>query len=80
MQGIVHTNAPGSDATRLHDSYLSLQRIYSSELQRPSQPSHTQEGFGFSDNPKVNLSAPSFDTAAMQITCLVAEITIPPHL
>ncbi len=35
-----------------------------------------KEGFGFSNNPKVNLSAPSFDTAAMQVTCPVTETTI----
>jgi uncharacterized protein (DUF2141 family) len=35
-----------------------------------------KEGFGFSNNPKVNLSAPSFDKAAMQVTCPITEITI----
>lgn len=35
-----------------------------------------KEGFGFSNNPKVNLSAPSFDKAVMQITCPVTETTI----
>ena len=35
-----------------------------------------KEGFGFSNNPKVNLSSPSFDTAAMQVTCPVTETTI----
>lgn len=35
-----------------------------------------KEGFGFSNNPKVGLSAPSFDTAAMQVTCPVTETTI----
>jgi uncharacterized protein (DUF2141 family) len=35
-----------------------------------------KEGFGFSNNPKVNLSSPSFDTAAIQITCPVTETTI----
>lgn len=35
-----------------------------------------KEGFGFSNNPKVNLSAPSFDTAAMQVSCPVTDITI----
>jgi uncharacterized protein (DUF2141 family) len=35
-----------------------------------------KEGFGFSNNPKVNLSAPSFDAAAMQVTCPVTETTI----
>jgi len=35
-----------------------------------------KEGFGFSNNPKVNLSPPSFDTAAMQVTCRVTETTI----
>lgn len=35
-----------------------------------------KEGFGFSNNPKVNLSAPSFDTAAMQVTCPATETTI----
>ncbi len=35
-----------------------------------------KEGFGFSNNPKVNLSAPSFNTAAMQVACPVTETTI----
>lgn len=35
-----------------------------------------KEGFGFSNNPKVGLSAPSFNTAAMQINCPVTETTI----
>jgi uncharacterized protein (DUF2141 family) len=35
-----------------------------------------KEGFGFSNNPKVNLSAPSFDSAAMQVSCPVTETTI----
>ncbi|HEY1581132.1 MAG TPA: DUF2141 domain-containing protein [Terracidiphilus sp.] len=35
-----------------------------------------KEGFGFSNNPKVNLSPPSFDTAAMQVTCPVTDTTI----
>ena len=35
-----------------------------------------KEGFGFSNNPKVGLSAPSFDAAAMQINCPVTETTI----
>jgi uncharacterized protein (DUF2141 family) len=35
-----------------------------------------KEGFGFSNNPKVNLSAPSFSTAAMQVNCPVTETTI----
>lgn len=36
----------------------------------------SKEGFGFSNNPKVLLSAPSFDTAAMQVTCPTTETTI----
>jgi uncharacterized protein (DUF2141 family) len=35
-----------------------------------------KEGFGFANNPKVTLSAPSFDKAAMQVTCPVTETTI----
>jgi uncharacterized protein (DUF2141 family) len=35
-----------------------------------------KEGFGFSNNPKVGLTAPSFDTAAMRINCPVTETTI----
>jgi uncharacterized protein (DUF2141 family) len=35
-----------------------------------------KEGFGFSNNPKVGLSAPSFDTAAMKVACPVTETTI----
>jgi uncharacterized protein (DUF2141 family) len=35
-----------------------------------------KEGFGFSNNPKVGLSAPGFDAAAMQVTCPVTETTI----
>jgi uncharacterized protein (DUF2141 family) len=35
-----------------------------------------KEGFGFSNNPKVFLSAPSFDTAAMPVACPTTETTI----
>jgi uncharacterized protein (DUF2141 family) len=35
-----------------------------------------KEGFGFSNNPKVGLSAPSFDTAAIQVGCPVTETAI----
>ncbi len=35
-----------------------------------------KEGFGFSNNPKVGLTAPSFDSAAIQVTCPVTETTI----
>ena len=35
-----------------------------------------KEGFGFSDNPKVGLSTPSFDAAVMQVACPVTETTI----
>lgn len=35
-----------------------------------------REGFGFANNPKVRLSAPSFDAAAMQVTCPVTETAI----
>ncbi|MGA7157245.1 MAG: DUF2141 domain-containing protein [Acidobacteriaceae bacterium] len=35
-----------------------------------------KEGFGFTNNPKVFLSAPSFDTAAMQVSCPTTETTI----
>ncbi len=35
-----------------------------------------KEGFGFSNNPHVLLTAPSFDTAAMQVTCPTTETTI----
>ena len=35
-----------------------------------------KEGFGFSNNPKVGLSAPSFDTAVIQVGCPVTETTI----
>jgi uncharacterized protein (DUF2141 family) len=35
-----------------------------------------KEGFGFVNNPKVMLSAPSFDKAALQVTCPVTETTI----
>lgn len=35
-----------------------------------------KEGFGFSNNPKVGLSAPSFDTASMEVTCPVTQATI----
>ena len=34
------------------------------------------EGFGFSNNPRVLLTAPSFDTAAFQFTCPSAELSI----
>jgi uncharacterized protein (DUF2141 family) len=35
-----------------------------------------KEGFGFSNNPKVYFTAPSFDTAAMPVTCPTTETTI----
>jgi uncharacterized protein (DUF2141 family) len=35
-----------------------------------------KEGFGFANNPKVALSAPSFETAATQVSCPVTEIEI----
>jgi uncharacterized protein (DUF2141 family) len=35
-----------------------------------------KEGFGFSNNPKVLLSAPSFDTAAIPVACPTTETTI----
>jgi uncharacterized protein (DUF2141 family) len=35
-----------------------------------------KEGFGFSKNPKVLLSAPSFDTAAISVACPTTETTI----
>jgi len=35
-----------------------------------------KEGFGFSNNPKVLLSPPSFDTAAMPVACPTTETTI----
>ena len=35
-----------------------------------------KEGFGFANNPKVGLSAPSFDKAAIQVGCPIAETTI----
>ncbi len=42
MRGEVHTKEPGLDSTRFDDTDLPLQRIYSSELERPSQPFLTQ--------------------------------------
>ena len=35
-----------------------------------------KEGFGFSNNPKVFLTPPSFDTAAIPVTCPTTETTI----
>jgi uncharacterized protein (DUF2141 family) len=35
-----------------------------------------KEGFGFTNNPKVVLSAPSFDTAAIPVACPTTETTI----
>lgn len=35
-----------------------------------------KEGFGFSNNPAVHLSAPSFDAAATQITCPATELLV----
>jgi uncharacterized protein (DUF2141 family) len=35
-----------------------------------------KEGFGFSNNPRVFLTAPSFDTAAFQFACPAAELSI----
>ena len=42
MQDAVHAEETSSCATRFHDIDLPLQRIYSSELQRPLQPFLTQ--------------------------------------
>jgi uncharacterized protein (DUF2141 family) len=35
-----------------------------------------KEGFGFTNNPHVMLTAPSFDTAAIPVTCPTTETTI----
>jgi uncharacterized protein (DUF2141 family) len=35
-----------------------------------------KEGFGFANNPKVMLSAPSFEAAAIQVSCPVTDIQI----
>lgn len=35
-----------------------------------------KEGFGFSNNPKVSLSAPGFNAAAFQLTCPATDISI----
>lgn len=35
-----------------------------------------KEGFGFSNNPKVAMSAPPFDRAAMNVVCPVTDATI----
>ena len=35
-----------------------------------------KEGFGFSNNPTVFLTPPSFDTAAIPVTCPTTETTI----
>ena len=35
-----------------------------------------KEGFGFTNNPHVLLSAPSFDTAAITVSCPTTETTI----
>jgi uncharacterized protein (DUF2141 family) len=35
-----------------------------------------KEGFGFSNNPKVGLSAPGFDSAAFQFSCQSTEVSI----
>jgi uncharacterized protein (DUF2141 family) len=37
---------------------------------------YPKEGFGFSNNPHVFLTAPSFDTAAFQLSCPSAELSI----
>lgn len=37
---------------------------------------YPKEGFGFSNNPKVHLTAPAFDTAAVPLACPGAELTI----
>ena len=46
MQGVVQARESGSDAIRFHDNELPLQRIYLSELDRPSQPFLTQPKSG----------------------------------
>jgi uncharacterized protein (DUF2141 family) len=35
-----------------------------------------REGFGFTNNPKVRLTAPNFDTAAMGLSCPATEVSI----
>lgn len=35
-----------------------------------------KEGFGFSNNPKVRLTAPGFDTAAVPLSCPTTEVSI----
>jgi len=35
-----------------------------------------KEGFGFSNNPKVHLTAPAFETAAFPVSCAGTEISI----
>lgn len=35
-----------------------------------------KEGFGFSNNPKVGLSAPGFDTATVEVSCPTTETSI----
>lgn len=37
---------------------------------------YPKEGFGFSNNPKVRLTAPGFDTAATPVSCPSTEVSI----
>jgi len=37
---------------------------------------YPKEGFGFSNNPRVLLTPPSFETAAFQFTCPASEVSI----
>lgn len=37
---------------------------------------YPKEGFGFSNNPKVRLTAPAFDTAALPLSCPDTDVSI----
>ena len=37
---------------------------------------YPKEGFGFTNNPKVHLTAPSFDTTAVALSCPGTELTV----
>ena len=67
MQGVVQARESGSDTTRFHDTDLPLQRIYSSELERPSQPFLSQPQNG-------QTQTWTWSEAMLEIRCIVAWI------
>lgn len=68
MQDVVDTKDSSSQASRFHDADLPLQRIYASELERPSQPFLTQPRNG-------QVQTWTWSEAMVEIRRIVAWIT-----